>query len=268
MAFKTYDFRDQSELTGEQVQPGAPAQTGGFKVYDFRDDPSEPVAADDLSWADEAYNTILSAGTGVTTGVQAAGALAEIMGFGDTIRQSGKSATDFLTEKMDAPYQDALNKSWASLGEDAAWKDPRAWVELALAGVMTGADGDALRFTGSDRRLSAYTSMPPWPGSLGPELMTLELERDAKGQRLLARSAGGAPLELWRWTDESGAFSYLDTTGNWLEAWPPTDSRRAGPLPAAIRLRGPLTGPVLVPVVTTQGPMLRQQDLQSDTPSR
>lgn len=145
----------------------------------------------------------------------------------------------------------------------------RAWVEQALLGVMTGTDGDPLRFTGSDRRLSAYTSMPPWPGSLGPEMMTLEIERDAKGQRLLARSSGrAAPLELWRWTGESGAFNYLDAAGNWLEAWPPAGARQAGPLPAAIRLRGPLGGPVLVPVVTTQGPMLRQQDLQPDTPSR
>ena len=99
--------------------------------------------------------------------------------------------------------------------------------------------------------------------------MTLEIERDANGQRLLAQSSGrSAPLELWRWTGDRGAFSYLDSTGNWQEAWPPAGSRQAGPLPAAIRLRGPLTGPVLMPVVTTQGPMLRQQDLQPDKPSR
>ena len=40
----------------------------------------------------------------------------------------------------------------------------------------------------------------------------------------------------------------------------------AGALPAAIRLRGPLSGPVLVPVLAVQGPMLRQQDLLPDDP--
>lgn len=144
----------------------------------------------------------------------------------------------------------------------------RAWIELALAGVMTGADGDPVRFKGGAERLSAYTSMPPWPGSLGPEVMTLELERDAQGRRLLARRPGNdKPLELWRWEGASGGFDYLDAAGNWIETWPPTGGRQAGPLPAAIRLRGPATGPVLVPVVATQGPMLRQRDLQPDLPT-
>lgn len=143
----------------------------------------------------------------------------------------------------------------------------RAWLEQALSGVMTGADGDPAHFKGSDRRMSAFTAMPPWPGSLGPEWMTLDLERDATGLRLMARRPGqAAPLELWRWAGEGGAFDYLDGAGNWVDAWPPAGTSRAGPLPAAVRLRGPLSGPVLVPVVTSQGPMLRQQDLVPDTP--
>jgi prepilin-type N-terminal cleavage/methylation domain-containing protein len=145
----------------------------------------------------------------------------------------------------------------------------RAWVEQALSGVMTGADGDPIRFTGRTDRLSAFTTMPPWPGSLGPELMTLELDRTRQGQRLLARRPGSdMPLELWRWEGEAGQFDYLDEGGNWHQDWPPQGAKKAGALPAAIRLRGPLGGPVLVPVVATQGPMLRQQDLVSDTPGR
>lgn len=143
----------------------------------------------------------------------------------------------------------------------------RAWIEQALAGVMLGADGDPLRFKGEARRLTSYMSMPPWPGSVGPELMTLDLERDAQGQRLMARRRGeGKPLELWRWDGESGAFAYLDEAGNWFETWPPKGSGGAGSLPIAIELRGPATGPVLVRVVATQGPMLRQQDLLPDSP--
>lgn len=143
----------------------------------------------------------------------------------------------------------------------------RAWVEQALFGVMTGAEGDPVRFEGSQTRLSVYTSMPPWPGLLGPERMTLSLEHDDRGQRLLAQRPGSdTTLELWRWVGSAGSFDYLDSSGKWLDAWPPAGTTRAAPLPAAIRLRGPPAGPVLVPVVTMQGPMLRQRDLLSDRP--
>lgn len=142
----------------------------------------------------------------------------------------------------------------------------RAWVEQALFGVMTGPEGDPVRFKGSSTRLSGYTSMPPWPGLLGPELMTLTLEQDANGQRLLAQRPGSdSSLELWRWVGAAGSFDYLDGSGHWLDAWPPAGPAPASPLPAAIRLRGPPAGPVLVPVVTMQVPMLRQRDLQGDT---
>lgn len=143
----------------------------------------------------------------------------------------------------------------------------RVWVEQALFGVMTGTEGDPVRFKGSATSLSAYTSMPPWPGMLGPELMTLTLEQDDQGQRLLVRRPGSdTSLELWRWAGASGSFDYLDGTGQWLDAWPPAGAKQPRSLPAAIRLRGPPAGPVLVPVVATQGPMLRQQDVQSDSP--
>ena len=141
----------------------------------------------------------------------------------------------------------------------------RAWVEQALAGTMTGPQGDPVHFSGDAMRLSTYTTMPPWPGSLGPELMVLELEGNGAGQRLAARRRGAeATLELWRWAGGDGRFDYLDAGGNWHEAWPPPNAARADTLPAAIRLRGPQAGVVLVPVTTTQGQMLRQQDLLSD----
>lgn len=143
----------------------------------------------------------------------------------------------------------------------------RAWVEQALFGVMSGADGDPVHFEGSRERLRGYMSMPPWPGSLGPVLMTLTLERDGDAQRLMAgRADGGAPLELWRWPSGTGGFEYLDHSGVWRDDWPPPNATHADPLPAAIRLHGPPAGAVLVPVTATQGPMLRQQDVQSDRP--
>lgn len=145
----------------------------------------------------------------------------------------------------------------------------RAWIEQALAGTMAGPQGDPVRFSGRDMRLSTYTTMPPWPGSMGPELMTLELERSGGGQRLIARRPGvDASLELWRWEGEAGRFDYLDASGNWRETWPPTGSAAADLLPAAIRLRGPPAGAVLVPVTAGQGPMLRQLELQPDDAER
>ncbi len=145
----------------------------------------------------------------------------------------------------------------------------RAWVEQALAGTMTGPEGDPVRFSGRATGLGTYTTMPPWPGSLGPEWMTLELERSGDGQRLIARRPGSElPLELWRWAGAEGRFDYLDTGGSWHEVWPPPNAARSEPLPAAVRLRGPPAAAVLVPVTTTRGQMLRQQDLQSDEAER
>jgi general secretion pathway protein J len=152
----------------------------------------------------------------------------------------------------------------------------RAWVELALAGVMAGPQGDPVRFSGRGERLTAYTSMPPWPESLGPELMTLELDTTEGGQRLLARRPGiEAPLDLWRWPARDGRFEYLDRDGRWHDIWPPMAGAQASgaatpspqPLPAAVRLSGPPAGAVLATISTAQGPMLRQQDLISDNPA-
>ena len=141
----------------------------------------------------------------------------------------------------------------------------RAWVEQALAGVMTGAQGDPVRFRGRRDTLSGYTAMPPWPGSLGPELMTLEIERSGdEAQRLLARRPGrDEPLELWRWAGRDGGFEYLDTGGRWHDTWPPPQGRQPR-LPVAVRLHGPPAGTVMVAVTTGQMPMLRQREVRLD----
>jgi general secretion pathway protein J len=155
----------------------------------------------------------------------------------------------------------------------------RAWVEQALAGVMTGPQGDPFRFDGRAGSLSAYTTMPPRPGSLGPERLTLELQKSPGGWQLLARLPGTeTPLELWRWAGDEARFEYLDGRGRWHDAWPPMAGEPAPgrtaapaappPLPAAIRLVGPPAAPVLVAVAAGQSPMLRQQDLLPDDAPR
>jgi prepilin-type N-terminal cleavage/methylation domain-containing protein len=164
-----------------------------------------------------------------------------------------------------------------TLGDDDALR--RAWVELALGGVMTGTAADPVRFSGRDDGLTAYSTMPPWPGSLGPEAMTLAIERGGvggvgggSGERLLARrGSDGEPVELWRWPDPGGRFDYLDADGRWHGRWPPPldqaspgQPTRPPPLPAAVRLSGPPAGPLLVPITAGRNPMLQQQELLPD----
>jgi prepilin-type N-terminal cleavage/methylation domain-containing protein len=149
-----------------------------------------------------------------------------------------------------------------TLSDDDALR--RAWLELALTGVVTGPSGDARHFAGQADTLTAYSTMPPWSGTLGPEAMTLELVDDPDGQHLLARrSDGGAAQELWRWPATDGHFEYLGPRGEWHARWPPPLGE-APRLPTAVRLSGPPGGPVLVPITTGQNPMLRRQDVELD----
>lgn len=161
-----------------------------------------------------------------------------------------------------ARLESALARTRA-LGDDDALR--RVWAEQALAGIMTGATGDPVDFRGSADGLSGYSTMPPWPGTMGPELTTLALANAGESaQRLMARRPGDAPeLELWRWPGRDGRFDYLDADGRWHARWPPAPGRQPS-LPRAVRLVGPASGPLLVPVLAVQNPMLRQQDLLPD----
>jgi prepilin-type N-terminal cleavage/methylation domain-containing protein len=147
----------------------------------------------------------------------------------------------------------------------------RAWLEQALAGVMTAPQGAAQRFSGGEATLQALTTQPPWPGSSGPEWMTLELRPEGDTTALAVRRPGQdgetPALPLWRWPG-SGRFEYLDANGRWLPQWPPALGT-APALPRAVRLLGPAEGAVLVAVMAQQSPLVRRQELlQSDTPGR
>ena len=140
------------------------------------------------------------------------------------------------------------------------------WVRQSLQGLMNGPRRDAFRFSGNARSLSGYTTMPPWPGSGGPERFQLELvESDGGRTTLLARRQGftGATV-LWSW-EGAGSFSYLDQEGAWQSEW---TRRPEGEvlLPRAIRLLGPGSGPLLVAPQVGTNPMLRRRDVEDPLP--
>jgi len=138
----------------------------------------------------------------------------------------------------------------------------REWLRQALLGLMKGAQGDTLRFDGTATRLKGYTSMPPWPGSSGPEVLELRLkaEGDNRTQLSAYRPATGETWPLWHWQGP-GLFSYLDGGGNWQAQWPPPMDE-APELPEAIRLTGPESGMVWVTIMAGNNPMLSRKRLE------
>lgn len=146
----------------------------------------------------------------------------------------------------------------------------RAWVEQALWAVVTGAEGDALRFNGGAQQLRTYTSAPPWPGTLGPDAMELLIERDpgdaGQWQLRVRRLADDQRWTLMLWRGETARFDYLAHDGRWQTRWPVPQAEPLSPaqvqreLPLAVRVTGPQPA-VLVHLAATRNPMLRRADV-------
>lgn len=183
------------------------------------------------------------------------------------------------------------------LADGRALADPdqlrRAWVQQALAGIATGPRGTRETVLGTPDTLSSYTTMPPWPQAGGLERMTLKLvpEREggspamvltAQATTSVSSDSGvasaassedrGAALVLWRWSGE-GRFEYLAEDGQWLPRWPPPLSTTPTDevvlrLPLAVRLLGPPTGAVLVPVLAEPSPLISRRDLMETDDAR
>lgn len=144
MVLRSYGFGSEDEDVSSAAGV-APAKSG-LRSYGFDETPENEAAG----WADDIYGTFLNAGVGLTSGVEAAGALLETLApeAGEALRQKGISATSWLQEKMPAEWQEAANKQWATMdGDKAAWADSRAWVGsiaqlvpymLSTAGVGAG----------------------------------------------------------------------------------------------------------------------------------
>jgi prepilin-type N-terminal cleavage/methylation domain-containing protein len=150
----------------------------------------------------------------------------------------------------------------------------RAWVEQALWATVTGADGDALRFNGNASELRTYTSAPPWPATLGPDAMRLQVVRppEGGGRRLVAeRLSDGQRFELMSWSEDQGGLQYLGQDGQWRDSWPPpgpqTPAQIQRELPRAVRLNGPKPA-VLVALAATRNPMLRRRDVNYEDSAR
>jgi hypothetical protein len=117
-------------LVDDTPAADAPPPTGGWKNLVDTPDLQPAQVEDDLSWADEAYNVVLAMGTGVSSGIEAAGSLMEVAGItsGEGVRKSAQEWTQYLTSNMDDQWQEAINKSWLDLSaEGGAVRDPRSW---------------------------------------------------------------------------------------------------------------------------------------------
>jgi len=142
----------------------------------------------------------------------------------------------------------------------------RAWVEQAIAGVMTGPEDAGLDLTGRADGMRALTTLPPVADPRGPELVVLELNVRNGLTRLQARRhSDAAAQDLWVWAGP-GRFEYLGAAGQWHDRWPPDSTReqRRRELPLAIRLIGPPDGPVLAALVAQPSPLLMRRNIMAD----
>lgn len=139
------------------------------------------------------------------------------------------------------------------------------WVRQALIGLMNGPRGDPFQFTGNELGLKAYTTMPPWPGSLGPEPIELLIEQDAAtGESILVarRLFTGATWRLWEWEGPAD-FSYLGRDGRWSLQWPPPEAAQQPTLPRAVRLVAPEGRVLVVPVLSGENTLTRRRDIEA-----
>lgn len=139
-----------SDTTSDVIQPAAASPVTGFSFQDLIDGkvsinedgsltehdvvpqsptPQEQDPAGFLSW-DTAYNTLQSLGMGVGSGVEVAGALTELAmpEFGDRLRRSGISVSDYFKQNMSPDWQEAVDRSWLDLSREGAGRDWRSWV--------------------------------------------------------------------------------------------------------------------------------------------
>lgn len=143
-----------------------------------------------------------------------------------------------------------------TLGVSTALREE--WVSLALQGLMTGAQTDPRHFSGAQTRLSGYTSMPPWPDSLGPEFMELSVNIDG-GQDASLVVSSPERSESWSLLPGQGRFAYRDKDGTWHDQWPPAQGKHDA-LPSAVRYAYS-DGDILTAVRAMDNPMLRRADL-------
>lgn len=177
----------QAEPTASPLQPGAdpamaapgPAPAGGYrKLSELA--PGLKRVSDTGSEDDENSifgNLGISAVMGVTSGVEAAGALIELVNpeVGSALRRKGSSATQALIEKLDPEYQEALNKSWLDISSNGAVWDWRAWAsgiaqqipymigtmglgEVAAVGIKGAATLAGKQVAGATARKAGYTA--------------------------------------------------------------------------------------------------------------
>lgn len=93
-------------------------------------------------------------------------------------------------------------------------------------------------FVGEAQRLHGLTARPLQARAGTPVPFTLTIGYDASSDRtsLTYQEDNAAALVVGAWEGKTGAFSYRNMQGDWLEAWPPKDDPRAPQTPWLIRL--------------------------------
>lgn len=93
-------------------------------------------------------------------------------------------------------------------------------------------------FVGEAQRLHGITARPLQGRTGTPTPFTLTISYDsASGRTVLTYQEENAePLVVGSWEGQTGAFSYRNLQGDWLEAWPPKDDYRAPQTPWLVRL--------------------------------
>lgn len=138
-------------------------------------------------------------------------------------------------------------------------------ISTPLRGMLPDHEGELGVFAGDDRRLKGLT-LSPLNGTTGaPTAFAMTLDHDAGDDEtvLTYMERGYNPIEIARWTGDTGTFSYLGRTGDWQKRWPPFMAKPdILQVPRTVRLdTGMETRPTHV--VRVMGPhnrLLRPQD--------
>ena len=93
-------------------------------------------------------------------------------------------------------------------------------------------------FQGQPQRLRGLTARPLQgrTGAPVPFSLTIGYDSDTRRTTLIYQEADTPPLVVGSWEGESGAFSYRDLDGEWMNVWPPPGDFQAPQTPFLIRI--------------------------------
>jgi general secretion pathway protein J len=138
-----------------------------------------------------------------------------------------------------------------------------------LRGTVPDYPNHPFKFSGSGQRVRALTvrALEERVGTPTGYTMTLDYDSGRGETVVMYEEDGHEPIELMSWKGNSGAFSYRDRGGDWLEKWP--TGAPASQTPWVIRLEpGDQATPTLVASLAgTHKRQLRMMDGAVEDPA-